>query len=107
MLESSRQLVNMPDVVIGPTAISPLSRREKEILRVFSSGKNTTQIARNLRITSQTFRKHLHHINQKLHTHNRLEPVSHATQRKLLWLPPSSWRRRFRLERVSIVSSIG
>jgi DNA-binding CsgD family transcriptional regulator len=84
MMDISRQLASLPDVVSGPTPISPLSEREKNILRFFSSGKNAAQIARNLEITPQTLRNHLHHINQKLRTHNRLEAVTHATQRKLL-----------------------
>lgn len=84
MMDISRQLASIPDVVMGTTPISPLSEREKKILRLFSSGKNAGQIARDLEITPQTLRNHLHHINQKLRTHNRLEAVTHATQRKLL-----------------------
>lgn len=80
----SRQLVAIPAVVGRPAPISPLSDQEKEILRMFSVGKNSTEIARNLGITLQTLRNHLHHINQKLHTHNRLEAVTHAIQRKLV-----------------------
>ena len=41
-------------------------------------------IARTLGITAQTLRNHLHHINRKLRTHNRLEavtPVAAVTQR--------------------------
>jgi DNA-binding CsgD family transcriptional regulator len=84
MMHISRQLVSLPDVTIGPIPISPLSEHEKSVLRLFSSGKNAAQIARTLGITPQTLRNHLHHINQKLHTHNRLEAVTHAAQRKLL-----------------------
>jgi DNA-binding CsgD family transcriptional regulator len=51
---------------------------------MFSVGKNAIEIARKLGITLQTLRNHLHHINQKLHTHNRLEAVTHAMQRKLV-----------------------
>ena len=80
----SRQLVAIPAVVGRPAPISPLSDQEKEILRMFSVGKNSTEIARKLGITLQTLRNHLHHINQKLHTHNRLEAVTHAIQRKLV-----------------------
>src|SRR5205823_2305104 len=64
--------------------ITPLSEHEIEILRMFSTGKNAAEIARRLKITLQTLRNHLHHINQKLHTHNRLEAVTHAMQRRLL-----------------------
>lgn len=80
----SRQLVAIPDVIGQPDPVSPLSDHEKEILRMFSVGKNSTGIARKLAITPQTLRNHLHHINQKLHTHNRLEAVTHAIQRKLV-----------------------
>ena len=84
MTQIARQLTNMPEVVIRPAPISPLSEREKEILRLFSLGKNSATIARTLGVTPQTLRNHLYHINKKLHTHNRLEAVTHAMQRKLL-----------------------
>lgn len=32
----------------------------------------------------QTLRNHLHHINRKLHTHTRLEAVTHAQRRGLI-----------------------
>jgi DNA-binding CsgD family transcriptional regulator len=51
---------------------------------MFSEGKTPTSIARALTISSQTLRNHLHHINQKLRTHNRLEAVMHAIHRKLI-----------------------
>ena len=84
MMEVSRQLANLPDFVARPAPVSPLSEHEKEILRLFLVGKSSAEIARKLQITLQTLRNHLHHINQKLHTHNRLEAVTHAMQRKLL-----------------------
>ncbi len=83
MMDVARQLSNIQDVALRPAPITPLSEQEKEILRSFSMGKNSTEIARKLNITLQTLRNHLHHINQKLHTHNRLEAVTHAMQRKL------------------------
>ena len=84
MMDISRQLTAIPDVVMRPEPTLTLSEHEKHILRLFSSGKNAGHIARNLGITPQTLRNHLHHINQKLQTHNRLEAVTHAMQRKLL-----------------------
>jgi Fe-S cluster assembly scaffold protein SufB len=42
------------------------------------------RIAKALGISSQTLRNHLHHINQKLRTHNRLEAVMHALHRRLI-----------------------
>jgi len=84
MTQISRQLASVPDVAGRLAPVSPLSEHEREILQLFSVGKNSTEIARKLGITLQTLRNHLHHINQKLHTHNRLEAVTHAMQRKLL-----------------------
>ena len=84
MIDVSRQLSNIQEVALNPVPITPLSEQEIEILRMFSTGKNAAEIARRLKITFQTLRNHLHHINQKLHTHNRLEAVTHAMQRKLL-----------------------
>jgi len=84
MMDVSRQLIAIPDEAMRPEPLLALSDHEKEILRLFSSGKSAAQIARTLGVTPQTLRNHLHHINQKLHTHNRLEAVTHAMQRKLL-----------------------
>lgn len=84
MTALSRQLSAIPDVIGRPAPVSPLSDQEKEILHLFSVGRNSAEIARKLGITLQTLRNHLHHINRKLHTHNRLEAVTHAVQRKLL-----------------------
>ena len=84
MTNVSRQLASIPDVLGRPAPVSPLTEQERGILQSFSVGKNSTEIARKLGITLQTLRNHLHHINQKLHTHNRLEAVTHAMQRKLV-----------------------
>lgn len=84
MTELSRQLASISDVTGRLAPVSPLSEHEREILQLFSVGKNSTEIARKLGITLQTLRNHLHHINQKLHTHNRLEAVTHAMQRKFV-----------------------
>jgi len=84
MIDLSRRLAVMPDVLGRPAPVSPLSEQEREILQLFSAGKNSAEVARQLAITLQTLRNHLHHINQKLHTHNRLQAVTHAMQRKLV-----------------------
>lgn len=84
MTQISRQLVTVADVAGRPAPVSPLSEQEREILQLFSVGKNSAEIALKLGITMQTLRNHLHHINQKLRTHNRLEAVTHAMQRKLV-----------------------
>ncbi|MEO6828984.1 MAG: helix-turn-helix domain-containing protein, partial [Acidobacteriaceae bacterium] len=74
-------------MVADPTNFAPvsaLSRHELQILRMFAAGLSSSAVVKKLRITSQTLRNHLHHINGKLRTHNRLEAVTHAIRRKLI-----------------------
>ncbi|HLH10055.1 MAG TPA: LuxR C-terminal-related transcriptional regulator [Terriglobales bacterium] len=81
----SRQLDEEEALPLGrPAPAIALSDQEKQILRFFAEGKETEQITQLLGISAQTVRNHLHHINQKLRTHNRLEAVMHAIQRKLI-----------------------
>ncbi len=82
--EAARQLTELAGDTGHPAPVSPLSEHEIGILRLFAQGKNSAEIARQMGITLQTLRNHLHHINQKLRTHNRLEAVTHALQRKLI-----------------------
>lgn len=64
--------------------VSPLSEQEQRILRLFSEGRNSAEIAEKLGISLQTLRNHLHHANEKLGTRNRLEAVTHAMHRNLI-----------------------
>jgi PAS domain S-box-containing protein len=67
-----------------PGPVFPLSTQEQSVLRLFSDGKNSAEIARELGISLQTLRNHLHHANDKLGTHSRLQAVMHAMHRKLI-----------------------
>ena len=84
VLEAARQLVAFTDDAPDHTPVEPLSEQELRILRLFADGSNPATIARTLRISAQTLRNHLHRINRKLRTHNRLEAVTHARRRGLL-----------------------
>jgi PAS domain S-box-containing protein len=84
MLELARQLVSLTDDAADHTPVEPLSEQERRILKLFADGSNPATIARTLSISAQTLRNHLHHINRKLRTHNRLEAVTHAQLRGLL-----------------------
>lgn len=84
VLTVSKELSSLGERIGRSAPISPLSAQEVEILKLFSSGSSPAKIAKKLGISSQTLRNHLHHINQKLRTHNRLEAVMHAIQRKLI-----------------------
>jgi DNA-binding CsgD family transcriptional regulator len=67
-----------------PSPISPLSDKEQDILQLFWRGKSASEIARKQEITLQNLTNHLHHINEKLGTHNRLQALVHAMHRNLL-----------------------
>lgn len=80
----SKEINLMVDEPANFAPVSPLSNHELQILRMFAAGLSSSAVVKKLRITPQTLRNHLHHINCKLRTHNRLEAVTHAIQRKLL-----------------------
>ncbi|HEY9140965.1 MAG TPA: PAS domain S-box protein [Bryobacteraceae bacterium] len=84
MLEISKEIVAVSDHHTRAAPVSPLTDQEQRILRLFAKAKNSSEIARELGITLPTLRNHLHSINEKLRTHNRLEAVMHAMQRGLI-----------------------
>jgi PAS domain S-box-containing protein len=84
MLDLARQLSSTQPAAGRAAPAAPLSEQEKQVLRLFAEGKSSAHISRTLHISSSTLRNHLHHINQKLRTHNRLEAVMNAIQRKLI-----------------------
>jgi PAS domain S-box-containing protein len=84
MVEAAQQLVSLAHNAPHHAPVEPLSEREFRILQLFAQGTNSATIAVQLRISPQTLRNHLHHINRKLRTHNRLEAVIHAKQRGLI-----------------------
>lgn len=84
VLDLSKELSSVGETPLRASPISPLSEQETQILRLFAEGKHSGQIVRALNISAQTLRNHLHHINKKLRTHNRLEAVMNAMQRKLI-----------------------
>lgn len=83
MVEAARQVVALTDEA-NHAPVESLSEHERRILKLFAAGSNATAIARKLGISPQTLRNHLHHINRKLRTHNRLEAVIHAQRRGLI-----------------------
>jgi PAS domain S-box-containing protein len=83
-VESAREVAMTADGTAHAAPISPLTEQEVRILRLFANGKNSSEIARTLGITLPTLRNHLHGVNEKLRTHNRLEAVMHAMKRGLI-----------------------
>ena len=67
---------NKPAFSISSDSLDVLSKREKEILEMLSKGLLYKEIADQLFISSQTVRKHVYHIYEKLHVSNRIEAVN-------------------------------
>ncbi len=84
MLQMSKQLIEASNDAVRKAPVMPLSDQERRVLRSLSEGTNPATIVAELRISPQTLRNHLHHINQKLGTRNRLEAVIHAIRRQLI-----------------------
>ena len=84
MLDLSPRLGEVGEAAVRAAPARTSSDQEKHILRLFAEGKNRRRSPRLWESALQTLRNHLHHINQKLRTHNRLEAVMHALQRRLI-----------------------
>lgn len=67
-----------PAVAASPagSALDVLSKRENEILEMLSTGLLYKEISDKLTISSETVRKHVYHIYEKLHVSNRIEAVN-------------------------------
>lgn len=84
LVDAARDIVQFADQEQHLVPVSPLTAQEQRILRAFAEGLAPTQVARSLGISTQTLRNHLHHVNRKLGTHNRLEAVTHAQHHHLI-----------------------
>lgn len=62
----------------------PLTAQERRILELMREGNGTREIAFRLGISLGTLRNHIHHLDQKLGTHSRLEALMQALKRGLI-----------------------
>lgn len=60
------------------SAALPLTRREKDVLRLLAAGKTSGAIADTLSISAVTVRNHIQHILEKLGAHSRLQALAIA-----------------------------
>lgn len=76
----ARKVVNafthQPAIIITDAALDILSKREKEILEMLSTGLMYKEISEKLFISAETVRKHLYHVYEKLHVSNRIQAVN-------------------------------
>ncbi|GAA2775878.1 response regulator transcription factor [Saccharopolyspora taberi] len=74
----------------GPLDV--LSDRERDVLQGMVSGRRGSQIAEDLKISTETVRTHTRSILAKLHVHSQLEAVSVATAAGMRVRDPRSGR---------------
>jgi DNA-binding NarL/FixJ family response regulator len=67
---------NKHTVAVSNDSLDTLSKREVEILIALSKGLLYKEIGEELFISSQTVRKHVYHIYEKLHVGNRIQAVN-------------------------------
>ncbi|HWM89266.1 MAG TPA: response regulator transcription factor [Thermoanaerobaculia bacterium] len=70
--------------VLDQLDLGPLTAREREILSLMAKGLRNKEIGRQLLITTQTVKNHVHNILEKLQVHRRREAVRLACERGLL-----------------------
>lgn len=64
--------------------VTPLTRREQQILQLLANGSNTDAIAQTLHISHITVRRHAQNLFTKLDVHSRAEAVSYAYRHHLV-----------------------
>lgn len=74
----SRRLLQTPDVPASGTHSTPLTIREREILRLISMGKTNRKIAEELAISIKTVDTHRTRLMKKLNLHTAVELARYA-----------------------------
>ena len=74
--EIARKIVEAFKQPAGASEVSPLTRRENEVLELLSQGLGNKEIAQTLSVTADTVRYHLKQIYEKLHVRSRTEAVA-------------------------------
>jgi LuxR family maltose regulon positive regulatory protein len=71
-------------VATASSPAEPLSERELEVLRLLNTPRSSTDIARDLYISTNTVRSHMKSIYRKLDVHSRKEAIARARELDLL-----------------------
>ena len=81
LLDHVRQ--NAPSVSIDAQPVGQLTPREVEVLRLMATGRENSEIARELVISTRTARNHVASILEKLHMQNRIQAAVYAVRHGL------------------------
>lgn len=69
---------------IGLQPPPPLTARQREVLELIAAGHSTSEIARELTLSTETVRNHLRNLFQALNAHSRIEAIATAQRLGLL-----------------------
>jgi PAS domain S-box-containing protein len=83
-IDISRRLALSENGSVGTAPAQALSDREIQILRLLAQAKSPAEVSRAVGISPSTLRNHLHRINEKLGTRDRLSAVLNAMHRGLI-----------------------
>ena len=75
------------DELIGLQPLPVLTARQQQILELIASGHSTSEIARELTLSTETVRNHLRNLFRGLRVHTRVEAIATAQRLGLLALP--------------------
>ena len=83
-LNQYNQFKNKTSVYYPPPSIEPLTHRETEILELVVEGLSNAEIGERLFLSSQTVKKYLSNVLQKLHLNNRVQVAVYALRAGLV-----------------------
>ena len=87
-LTSSERAVSREQSAVAENALSTLTDRERQIMRLVSEGLSNKEIGRRLNIADGTIKVHLHHMFQKLEINNRTVLAALAISQNDRMSPP-------------------
>lgn len=67
-----------------PVLENPLTKREKQVLKYLSDGKNNAEISETMNVSIHTTKVHIHNIFSKLAVQDRTEAVVKAIKYKII-----------------------
>jgi two-component system response regulator NreC len=71
----------------GSARRTPLTPREREIVKLLAEGNSVREIAVRLRLSSKTVEAHKFNLMRKLGIHNKAQLVTYAFQKKIVKMP--------------------